>query len=170
MKNSMKTPDQKKRSKQLGKEIRDSRKRYEDLSTGIRSILVGWGANMNLVRITSCTSGSKWRQSWIRKIIRRSILEIPAEVSVHYMTDPDGSGAGQQLHLEVLKKNQDFQYLRSNQRRPGRRNQSVHEPSTLCPGNGRCDPEGRSGGNAKMPGSGILRQIFERKSESWTKS
>lgn len=45
MKNSMKTPDQKKRSKQLGKEIRDSRKRYEDLRVhgGIRSILVGWG-------------------------------------------------------------------------------------------------------------------------------
>ena len=43
MKNSMKMPDQKKRSKQLGKEIRDSRKRYEDLRVHGRSILVGWG-------------------------------------------------------------------------------------------------------------------------------
>lgn len=31
MKNSMKTPDQKKRSKQLGKEIRDNLERYEYL-------------------------------------------------------------------------------------------------------------------------------------------
>lgn len=51
MKNSMKTPDQKKRSKQLGKEIRDSRKRYEDLRVhGGSDPFWSDGANMNLCR------------------------------------------------------------------------------------------------------------------------
>ena len=158
MKNSMKTPDQKKRSKQLGKEIRDSRKRYEDLRVhGGSDPFWSDGANMNLCRN---------HVMYFRKQVETELdpenypeeyfLEIPAEVSVHYMADPDGIRSRSTAALEVLKENQDFQYLR---------NQSVHEPSTLCPGNGRCDPEGRSGGNAKMPGSGILRQIFERKSE-----
>lgn len=51
MKNSMKTPDQKKRSKQLGKEIRDSRKRYEDLRVhGGSDPFWSDGVNMNLCR------------------------------------------------------------------------------------------------------------------------
>ena len=40
-------------------------------------------------------------------------LEIPAEVSVHYMADPDGIRSRSTAALEVLKENQDFQYLRS---------------------------------------------------------
>ena len=51
MKNSMKTPDQKKRSKQLGKEIQDSRKRYEDLRVhGGSDPFWSDGVNMNLCR------------------------------------------------------------------------------------------------------------------------
>lgn len=51
MKNSMKTPDQKKRSKQLGKEIRDSKKRYEDLRVhGGSDPFWSDGVNMNLCR------------------------------------------------------------------------------------------------------------------------
>ena len=47
----MKTPDQKKRSKQLGKEIRDSRKRYEDLRVhGGSDPFWSDRANMNLCR------------------------------------------------------------------------------------------------------------------------
>lgn len=40
-------------------------------------------------------------------------LEIPAEVSVHYMADPDGIRSRTKAALEVLKENQDFQYLRN---------------------------------------------------------
>lgn len=86
MKNSMKTPDQKKRSKQLGKEIRDSRKRYEDLRVhGGSDPFWSDGVNMNLCRnhvmyfrkqveteldpeqVNSCTGGSE----------RKSGLPVP---------------------------------------------------------------------------------------------
>lgn len=91
MKNSMKTPDQKKRSKQLGKEIRDSRKRYEDLRVhGGSDPFWSDGANMNLCRN---------HVMYFRKQVETELdpenypeeyfLEIPAEVSVHYMADPE---------------------------------------------------------------------------------
>lgn len=84
MKNSMKTPDQKKRSKQLGKEIRDSRKRYEDLRVhGGSDPFWSDGANMNLCRN---------HVMYFRKQVETELdpenypeeyfLEIPAEVSV----------------------------------------------------------------------------------------
>ena len=87
MKNSMKTPDQKKRSKQLGKEIR---KRYEDLRVhGGSDPFWSDGANMNLCRN---------HVMYFRKQVETELdpenypeeyfLEIPAEVSVHYMADP----------------------------------------------------------------------------------
>ena len=115
MKNSMKTPDQKKRSKQLGKEIRDSRKRYEDLRIhGGSDPFWSDGANMNLCRN---------HVMYFRKQVETELdpenypeeyfLEIPAEVSVHYMADPDGIRSRSTAALEVLKENQDFQYLRS---------------------------------------------------------
>ena len=159
MKNSMKTPDQKKRSKQLGKEIQDSRKRYEDLRVhGGSDPFWSDGVNMNLCRS---------HVMYFRKQVETELdpenypeeyfLEIPAEVSVHYMADPDGIRSRSTAALEVLKENQDIQYLRSKL--------SGDQDKETSPGNGRCDPEGRSGGNAKMPGSGILRQIFERKPE-----
>lgn len=51
MKNSMKTPDQKKRSKQLGKEIRDNLERYEYLRAhGGSDPFWSDGVNMNLCR------------------------------------------------------------------------------------------------------------------------
>lgn len=91
MKNSMKTPDQKKRSKQLGKEIRDSRKRYEDLRAhGGSDPFWSDGVNMNLCRN---------HVMYFRKQVETELdpenypeeyfLEIPAEVSVHYMADPE---------------------------------------------------------------------------------
>lgn len=115
MKNSMKTPDQKKRSKQLGKEIRDSRKRYEDLRVhGGSDPFWSDGVNMNLCRN---------HVMYFRKQVETELdpenypeeyfLEIPAEVSVHYMADPDGIRSRSTAALEVLKENQDFQYLRS---------------------------------------------------------
>lgn len=115
MKNSMKTPDQKKRSKQLGKEIQDSRKRYEDLRVhGGSDPFWSDGVNMNLCRS---------HVMYFRKQVETELdpenypeeyfLEIPAEVSVHYMADPDGIRSRSTAALEVLKENQDFQYLRS---------------------------------------------------------
>lgn len=115
MKNSMKTPDQKKRSKQLGKEIQDSRKRYEDLRVhGGSDPFWSDGVNMNLCRN---------HVMYFRKQVETELdpenypeeyfLEIPAEVSVHYMADPDGIRSRSTAALEVLKENQDFQYLRS---------------------------------------------------------
>lgn len=115
MKNSMKTPDQKKRSKQLGKEIRDSKKRYEDLRVhGGSDPFWSDGVNMNLCRN---------HVMYFRKQVETELdpenypeeyfLEIPAEVSVHYMADPDGIRSRSTAALEVLKENQDFQYLRS---------------------------------------------------------
>lgn len=91
MKNSMKTPDQKKRSKQLGKEIRDSKKRYEDLRVhGGSDPFWSDGVNMNLCRS---------HVMYFRKQVETELdpenypeeyfLEIPAEVSVHYMADPE---------------------------------------------------------------------------------
>ena len=51
MKNSMKTPDQKKRSKQLGKEIRGNLERYEYLRAhGGSDPFWSDGVNMNLCR------------------------------------------------------------------------------------------------------------------------
>ena len=51
MKNSMKMPDQKKRSKQLGKEIRDNLERYEYLRAhGGSDPFWSDGVNMNLCR------------------------------------------------------------------------------------------------------------------------
>lgn len=91
MENSMKTPDQKKRSKQLGKEIRDSKKRYEDLRVhGGSDPFWSDGVNMNLCRS---------HVMYFRKQVETELdpenypeeyfLEIPAEVSVHYMADPE---------------------------------------------------------------------------------
>ena len=104
-----------KRSKQLGKEIRDSRKRYEDLRVhGGSDPFWSDGANMNLCRN---------HVMYFRKQVETELdpenypeeyfLEIPAEVSVHYMADPDGIRSRSTAALEVLKENQDFQYLRS---------------------------------------------------------
>lgn len=92
MKNSMKTPDQKKRSKQLGKEIRDSRKRYEDLRVhGGSDPFWSDGVNMNLCRN---------HVMYFRKQVETELdpenypeeyfLEIPAEVSVHYIYGRSG--------------------------------------------------------------------------------
>lgn len=115
MKSSMKTPDQKKRSKQLGKEIQNSRKRYEDLRVhGGSDPFWSDGVNMNLCRN---------HIMYFRKQIESELdpenypeeyfLEIPEEVSSNYMADPDGIRNRSTAALEVLKENQDFQYLRS---------------------------------------------------------
>ena len=40
-------------------------------------------------------------------------LEIPEEVDNNYMADPDGIRSRTKAALEVLKENQDFQYLRN---------------------------------------------------------
>lgn len=106
MKNSMKTPDQKKRSKQLGKEIQDSRKRYEDLRVhGGSDPFWSDGVNMNLCRS---------HVMYFRKQVETELdpenypeeyfLEIPAEVSVHYMADPDGIRSRSTAALEVLNR------------------------------------------------------------------
>ena len=115
MKNSMKTPDQKKRSKQLGKEIQDSRKRYEDLRVhGGSDPFWSDGVNMNLCRS---------HVMYFRKQVETELdpenypeeygLEIPEEVDNNYMADPDGIRSRTKAALEVLKENQDFQYLRN---------------------------------------------------------
>lgn len=115
MKNSMKTPDQKKRSKQLGKEIRDSRKRYEDLRVhGGSDPFWSDGVNMNLCRK---------HVIYLRNRVETDLdpeyypdeygLEIPEEVDNNYMADPDGIRSRTKAALEVLKENQDFQYLRN---------------------------------------------------------
>lgn len=118
MNNSMKTPDQKKRSKQLGKEILDSRKRYEDLRIhGGSDPFWADGANMNLCRS---------HVIYFRKQVEAELdlenypeeyfLEIPEEVSNNYMADPDGIRRRSVAALEVLKENQDFKYMKSKLR------------------------------------------------------
>lgn len=100
MKNSMKTPDQKKRSKQLGKEIRDSRKRYEDLRVhGGSDPFWSDGVNMNLCRN---------HVMYFRKQVETELdpenypeeyfLEIPAEEAFIIWQIRTGFEAGQQLH------------------------------------------------------------------------
>ena len=70
MKNSMKTPDQKKRSKQLGKEIRD---------------------NMNLCRKHVIYLRSRVETDLDPEYYPDEYgLEIPEEVDNNYMADPDG--------------------------------------------------------------------------------
>lgn len=107
MKNSMKTPDQKKRSKQLGKEIRDSKKRYEDLRVhGGSDPFWSDGVNMNLCRN---------HVMYFRKQVETELdpenypeeyfQEIPAEVSVHYMAD-----AIRRDDLVVMRRCQDPEY------------------------------------------------------------
>lgn len=75
------------------------------------------------IRSTLKSNGFRWAPSqgaWQRQLtsngkyaLRKVIEELGAEVSVHYMADPDGIRSRSTAALEVLKENQDFQYLRS---------------------------------------------------------
>lgn len=90
MKNSMKTPDQKKRSKQLGKEIRDNLERYEYLRAhGGSDPFWSDGVNMNLCR--------------------KHVIYLRSRVE----TDLDPEYYPDEYDLEIPKENQDFQYLRN---------------------------------------------------------
>lgn len=115
MKNSMKTPDQKKRSKQLGKEIRDNLERYEYLRThGGSDPFWSDGVNMNLCRKHVIYLRSRVETDLDPEYYPDEYgLEIPEEVDNNYMADPDGIRSRTKAALEVLKENQDFQYLRN---------------------------------------------------------
>lgn len=115
MKNSMKTPDQKKRSKQLGKEIRDNLERYEYLRVhGGSDPFWSDGANMNLCRNHAIYLRSRVETDLDPEYYPEEYsLEIPEEVDNNYMADPDGIRSRTKAALEVLKENQDFQYLKS---------------------------------------------------------
>ena len=114
MKNSMKTPDQKKLSKALGAEIQGNRRRYEELKIhGGADPFWPDGVNMNLCRN---------HVLYLRKRIEIELepadypeeyyLEIPEKVDGDYMANPDGIRKEAKAALEVLKENQDFRYLR----------------------------------------------------------
>lgn len=114
MKSSTKMPDQKKLSKELGAEILDNRRRYEELKThGGADPFWPDGVNMNLCRN---------HVLYLRKRIEMELepadypeeyyLEIPEKVDGDYMANPDGIRREAKAALEVLKENQDFQYLR----------------------------------------------------------
>lgn len=115
MKNSMKTSDQKKRSKQLGKEIRDNLERYEYLRAhGGSDPFWSDGVNMNLCRKHVIYLRSRVETDLDPEYYPDEYgLEIPEEVDNNYMADPDGIRRRTKAALEVLKENQDFQYLRS---------------------------------------------------------
>lgn len=115
MKNSMKTPDQKKRSKQLGKEIRDNLERYEYLRAhGGSDPFWSDGVNMNLCRKHVIYLRSRVETDLDPEYYPDEYgLEIPEEVDNNYMADPDGIRSRTKAALEVLKENQDFQYLRN---------------------------------------------------------
>lgn len=115
MKNSMKTPDQKKRSKQLGKEIRDNLERYEYLRAhGGLDPFWSDGVNMNLCRKHVIYLRSRVETDLDPEYYPDEYgLEIPEEVDNNYMADPDGIRSRTKAALEVLKENQDFQYLRN---------------------------------------------------------
>jgi hypothetical protein len=111
----MKTPDQKKRSKQLGKEIRDNLERYEYLRVhGGSDPFWSDGANMNLCRNHAIYLRSRVETDLDPEYYPEEYsLEIPEEVDNNYMADPDGIRSRTKAALEVLKENQDFQYLKS---------------------------------------------------------
>lgn len=115
MKNSMKTPDQKKRSKQLGKEIRDNLERYEYLRVhGGSDPFWSDGVNMNLCRKHVIYLRSRVETNLDPEYYPDEYsLEIPEEVDNNYMADPDGIRSRTKAALEVLKENQDFRYLRN---------------------------------------------------------
>lgn len=115
MKNSMKTSDQKKRSKQLGKEIRDNLERYEYLRAhGGSDPFWSDGVNMNLCRKHVIYLRSRVETDLDPEYYPDEYgLEIPEEVDNNYMADPDGIRSRTKAALEVLKENQDFQHLRS---------------------------------------------------------
>lgn len=115
MKNSMKTPDQKKRSKQLGKEIRDNLERYEYLrAPGGSDPFWSDGVNMNLCRKHVIYLRSRVETDLYPEYYPDEYgLEIPEEVDNNYMADPDGIRSRTKAALEVLKENPDFQYLRN---------------------------------------------------------
>lgn len=115
MKNSMKTPDQKKRSKQLGKEIRDNLERYEYLRVhGGSDPFWSDGVNMNLCRKHAIYLRSRVETDLDPEYYPDEYgMEIPEEVDNDYMADPDGIRSRTKAALEVLKENQDFQYLRN---------------------------------------------------------
>ena len=115
MKNSMKTPDQKKRSKQLGKEIRDNLERYEYLRVhGGSDPFWSDGVNMNLCRNHAIYLRSRVETDLDPEYYPEEYsLEIPEEVDNNYMADPDGIRSRTKAALEVLKENQDFQYMKS---------------------------------------------------------
>ena len=113
MKNSMKTPDQKKRSKQLGKEIRDNLERYEYLRAhGGSDPFWSDGVNMNLCRN---------HVIYLKKRVETELspeyypeeytAAIPEEMPDYYMARPDQIREEARKTVEILKGNSDFQYL-----------------------------------------------------------
>lgn len=115
MKNSTKTPDQKKLSKQFGKEIRDNLERYEYLRVhGGSDPFWSDGVNMNLCRNHVIYLRSRVETDLDPEYYpEEHSLEVPKEVDDNYMADPDGIRRRTKAALEVLKENQDFQYLKN---------------------------------------------------------
>ena len=120
MKNSMKTPDQKKRSKQLGKEIRDNLERYEYLRAhGGSDPFWSDGVNMNLCRKHVIYLRSRVETDLYPEYYPDEYgLEIPEEVDNNYMADPDGI---RRDDLVVMRRCQDpefyVNYLRNSRKK-----------------------------------------------------
>ncbi len=113
MKNSTKMPDPKKLSKELGAKIRNERNEYEKLRVhGGQDPFWSDGVNMNLCRN---------HVIYLRKRIENELdpgdypeeyfSELPDEMDVNYMANPNGIRKKATVVLKTLKENADFVYL-----------------------------------------------------------